>query len=59
MAVMDGCQEQKRTPELKEFACPKCGEIMEAFVKEGRTIEEAKCDACGYVMEADSPLTAR
>ncbi len=56
MAVMDGCEAKKRTPELREFSCPECGELMEAFVKEGKIVEEAKCDACGYKMEADSPV---
>ena len=33
--VIRGCQEGKVTPRLQEVKCPKCGEIVEVFVKMG------------------------
>lgn len=55
MAVLGGCEEQKRTPVSKEISCPKCGADMEVFAKEGKSIEDVKCTVCGYeVHEGDA-----
>ena len=29
MAILEGCQEGKKTPVLREISCPKCGEKLE------------------------------
>ena len=57
--VVSGCQEGKATPKLTEIICPKCGEIMEVFVKmgggigqTGTVVSDEACPACGYVVEA-------
>ena len=58
MSILNGCQEGKATPKLMEVICPKCGAIMEIFVRmggdagqTGTLVEQARCDACGYVAE--------
>ncbi|MDD2959270.1 MAG: hypothetical protein PHE06_12350 [Lachnospiraceae bacterium] len=57
MALLDGCQEGKKTPVLKEVKCPKCGQIIEVFEKEGKTVEETVCDACQYVVNEGTYLS--
>lgn len=56
MAVIDGCEAQKRTPVPKEIKCPKCGEMMEVFTKEDRSIEDVKCEKCGYEVHEGDPV---
>lgn len=56
MAVLEGCEGQRRTPVLEERKCPKCGADMEVFTVRGRIVEDAACD-CGYVLKADPPET--
>lgn len=63
MSVIRGCQEGRVTPKLVEVYCPKCGEIMEVFVRmgggidqTGRLSEPSKCEKCGFVAEADTAL---
>ena len=62
MALLDGCREGKHTPQLVEVQCPKCGEILEVFVKmggmiseTGRTVSDEAC-TCGHVITAGTPL---
>lgn len=55
MAVLDGCEAQKRTLVLKEITCPECGEVMEVFVKDGKAVEDAACEKCGHkIKEGDN-----
>ncbi len=58
MSFLNGCQEGKATPKLMEVACPKCGALMEIFVRMGgeigRTgtlVEKSVCEMCGYEAE--------
>lgn len=37
-SIIKGCQDGKETPRLSEVKCPKCGEIVEVFVKMGGKI---------------------
>ncbi len=56
-----GCQEGKGTPKLTEIVCPRCGEIMEVFVKMGGGVTETgrlasdEACSCGFVAEAGMP----
>ena len=34
MAVMDGCESQRRTAVLEDRICPKCGKEVEVFTTE-------------------------
>ena len=61
MSILNGCQEGKATPMLVEAACPRCGELMEIFVRmggeigrTGRLVEKSICEKCGYEAEADT-----
>lgn len=56
MAILDGCEAQKRTPVPKEIKCPKCGEWMEVFAKEDKSIENVKCEKCGYEVHEGDPV---
>ena len=56
--LINGCQEGKGTPRLKEVRCPKCGEYVEVFVvmggpigKTGTLASDETCD-CGHVLQA-------
>ena len=50
MAVMDGCESQRRTAVLEDRVCPKCGKEVEVFTNGGKIIEPTEC-SCGYVFE--------
>jgi hypothetical protein len=60
MMLLRGCQEGKGTPRLTEVKCPKCGEVVEVFVKMGGAIGETgtlvsdEICACGHVLPAGS-----
>ena len=57
MSVLNSCEDNKRTPVLKEVTCPQCGNIIEIYTVQARMIEDAVCD-CGYVLKADEFNTA-
>ena len=56
--LINGCQEGKATPRLSEVKCPRCGEIVEVFVKMGGAIGQTgtlisdEICACGFVLPA-------
>lgn len=58
--LLKGCQEGKGTPRLAEVKCPKCGQLIEVFVRMGGAIGETGILAsdetcpCGYVLPAGS-----
>ena len=58
--LLKGCQEGKGTPRLTEVKCPRCGEIVEVFVKMGGapgqtgTLVADEVCACGYILPAGS-----
>lgn len=56
MAVLDGCEAQKRTPIPKEIKCPKCGEELEVFTRDGMAAEEVVCEKCGHKIEEGTKL---
>lgn len=58
--LISGCQEGKGTPRLVEVKCPRCGAVVEVFVKMGGAIGQTgtltaseACD-CGYVLAEGS-----
>ena len=58
--LLDGCQEGKHTPKLVEVPCPRCGAMVELFVRmngphgeAGTLVQEERC-ACGFVFPAGS-----
>lgn len=58
--LLDGCQEGKHTPKLVEVPCPRCGAMVELFVRmngphgeAGTLVQEERC-ACGFVFSAGS-----
>lgn len=58
--LINGCQEGKATPRLTEVKCPRCGEIIEVFVKMGGatgqtgTLVSDEVCACGHILPAGS-----
>ena len=52
MSVLDGCQEARQAVEIREIPCPRCGEAVEIFVKDGALAADAACDVCGHVLSA-------
>lgn len=58
--LINGCQEGKATPRLAEVKCPKCGGVVEIFVKMGGAIGQTgtlvsdETCACGCVLAAGS-----
>ena len=58
--LIKGCQEGKGTPRLVEVKCPRCGEMVEVFVKMGGAIGKTgtlvaseEC-VCGHILPAGS-----
>ena len=51
---MDGCQEARNAITIREIPCPRCGESLELFIKDGFLAADAICDSCGYVIPAGS-----
>ncbi len=65
MAVLDGCQNQNRTPQLVEIKCPECGEELEVFATmfgmsgaSGRTAQDETCPKCGHVIAEGTPVNS-
>lgn len=56
MAVLGGCEGEKRTPIPRDVKCPKCGEELEVFMKDGKTAEEVICEKCGYKIEEGTQI---
>lgn len=62
--LLNGCQEGKGTPRLVEVLCPKCGEVLEAFIRMGGPIGQTgtlvsdEVCPCGHILPAGTPETA-
>lgn len=60
MSLISGCQEGKGTPRLAEVKCPKCGRVVEVFVKMGGAIGKTgtlvadEVCVCGHILPAGS-----
>lgn len=58
--LLNGCQEGKGTPRLTEVKCPKCGEIVEVFVRMGGpigktgTLVSSETCSWGHILPAGS-----
>ena len=44
----------QRTPGLD---CPKCGGVIEVFIRDGQTVGESICDQCGFAIPGDVHLS--
>ncbi len=51
---MNNCQEARNAVTILETACPRCGEIVEVFVKAGQVYGDAAC-GCGGVIAEGTP----
>ena len=59
MAILAGCQEGKATPMLVEVKCPRCGAMLEIFIRLGGDLGETgtltvdtECEACSFIAGA-------
>ncbi|MCJ7835630.1 hypothetical protein MUB23_09525 [Cuneatibacter sp. NSJ-177] len=52
MAILESCEESRKNITIKEVECPQCKAVIEVFLREGATTEDAKCEKCGYVIPA-------
>ena len=64
MSILNGCQEGKATPKLTEIKCPRCGEIVEVFVRlsgrageTGSIVSDEKCESCGCEIKTGTPIS--
>ncbi len=51
MSIFVGCQDARNMTSIEEMKCPKCGEDIEVFVRDGKTVGDSVCDNCGYIIE--------
>lgn len=56
MAILDGCQEGKHTPMIQEIICPTCGEIIEVFTRDGKTVTDSECPVCKYLVKEGTSI---
>lgn len=56
MDALTGCGKKNRTPDLEERTCPRCGEGLEIFSRNGAAVESTVCPKCGLVVEAGETL---
>lgn len=40
---------------IEELPCPKCGQNMELFIREGMLAVEGRCDFCGNIIATGTP----
>ncbi|MDK2943075.1 MAG: hypothetical protein PWP56_2588 [Acetobacterium sp.] len=57
MSILAGCHEARNNFVLKEIACPECGDYIELFVRDGKTIGTEKCASCDCVIGEGLSLT--
>ncbi len=50
------CQEARNMITILETVCPKCGENVEIFVKDGVVCTDSACTECGSVVEQTTPV---
>lgn len=49
---MAGCHDKVNAVTIFEIPCPKCGEMMEVFYRDGHHAAEARCEHCGHQIPA-------
>ncbi len=52
---MDGCQEARMAVTIRDTDCPRCGESVEIYIRDGALAADSTCDACGYIFHAGTP----
>lgn len=50
------CQEARNAITIMEIVCPKCGESVEIFVKDGAVCTDSVCPECGHRVEQSTPF---
>ena len=50
-----GCHSARNMIRIEELPCPKCGQNMELFIREGLLAVEGRCDFCGNIIAAGTP----
>lgn len=53
MALFGSCQGSLLM--IEEVLCPECGDVIELFTRDGKTVEKAICDTCGFTVDVDTP----
>ncbi len=53
---MINCQEARNAVTIMDVVCPKCGETVEVFVKDGVVCTESSCTECGHVIEQSASI---
>ena len=49
---MDGCMEARMAVTIQEIPCPRCGEGVEIFLRDGALAADSVCEHCGCVLPA-------
>ena len=55
--VLPTCQETRGMTTIEEIDCPKCGGVIEVFIRDGQTVGESICDQCGFAIPGDVHLS--
>lgn len=57
MSILAGCHESRNNFVLTEIACPECGDYIELFVRDGKSIGIEKCASWHYVIDEGLSLS--
>ena len=55
--VLPTCQEARGMTTIEEIDCPKCGGVIEVFIRDGQTVGESICDQGGFAIPGDVHLS--
>ena len=55
--ILPTCQETRGMTTIEEIDCPKCGGVIEVFIRDGQTVGESICDQCGFAIPGDVYLS--
>ena len=55
--VLPTCQEARGMTTIEEGDCPKCGGVIEVFIRDGLTVGDSVCEQCGFTIPGDVHLS--